>query len=319
MPDLAIVAIPAENEYVHRISSEQVAHCTLLFLGDAVNPNILRIAEFLQHAVNIMEIGPFGLEVDYRGKLGDDQADVLFFRKGWSCKRIELFRNQLLKNTHIRDAYDSVEQHPEWKPHLTMGYPDSPAREDPRDFPGFYWIEFDRIALWYGNYEGPEFRLEYNYNNDLAEVAMSLPADRGRDFLEHYGIKGMRWGKSSTGSPAAREVSAQSVVNQGLKSKTKIKAKGGENHPAAEDAIKAAVSKQKLKKSGAKALSNHELQELANRMNLEQQVKRLAVNESRNPAKKFVADTILGVGKQQVTRIASDEATKRVDRALSKR
>ncbi len=78
MNNLVIVAIPAEDDYVHKISSEKVPHCTLLFLGEAINPNLLRIAQFLQHAVTITELGPFGLDVDYRGVLGEDKADVLF-------------------------------------------------------------------------------------------------------------------------------------------------------------------------------------------------------------------------------------------------
>ncbi len=71
----------------------RIARC--LFLGDAVNPNALRIAQFLQHAVSTMEIGPFGLDVDYRGTLGDDEADVLFFKKQWSVRRVGQFRSQL--------------------------------------------------------------------------------------------------------------------------------------------------------------------------------------------------------------------------------
>ncbi len=76
MSNLVVVAIPEEDDYVHQISSEKVPHCTLLFLGEAVNPNVLRIAEFLQHAVDTMEIGPFGLDVDYRGTLGEISAEL---------------------------------------------------------------------------------------------------------------------------------------------------------------------------------------------------------------------------------------------------
>lgn len=311
MGSLAIVVIPAEDDYVHKISSEKVPHCTLLFLGDAENADTLRIAEFLQHAVNIMELGPFGLEVDYRGTLGQDEADVLFFRKGWSCKRIDQFRGQLLKNNPIRDAYDSVPQFDgEWIPHLTLGYPGAPAHEDKRSYPGIHWVEFDRIALWYGQYEGPEFRLEYDYCDDLAKVAMSAEADRGRDFLEHHGVKGMKWGVSR-GSASPTEVTAKSVVNKGLRSKTKVITKGGQAHPAAADAVKAALHKQKLKKSGAAALSNHELRELSERMNLEQNVRRLQAAE-KSKGQKFVKETLSDTGKQQTKQVFNAQAAKRV-------
>lgn len=287
MSNLVIVAIPEEDDYVHKLSSEKVAHCTLLFLGDIEGKPVLRIAEFLQHAVDILEQGPFGLEVDHRGTLGPDEADVLFFKKNWGCKRIAEFRSQLLKNTDIRNAYDSTEQFPEWLPHLTLGYPKAPAKEDKRDYPGVRWVEFNRIALWFGNFEGPEFRLEYNY--DLAEVSMS--AERGKEFLSHYGIKGMRWGQRKT-----RSVSAESHVDTGLlRRQTKVKAKGGESHPAHEDAIKAAVQKQKLKKSGAAALSNQELRDLATRLQLENQVQVLASSKG----KAFVKKEFENQGRQQ--------------------
>jgi len=313
MSNLAIVAIPTEDDYVHKISSEKVPHCTLLFLGDIENKPIHRIASFLQHAVETIELGPFGLEVDYRGTLGEDDADVVFFKKvWWSARRVEEFRGQLLKNNEIRDAYDSVEQYDEWLPHLTLGYPRAPAREDKRDFPGIRWVEFNRIALWQGNYEGPEFRLEYNYNNDLAEVAMSIQAERGRDHLEHFGVKGMKWGKS-TATATSTPVATTTVINKGLKNKTKIKGTGGQGAPAAKDAVKAAVTKQKLKKSGPSALSNQELRELATRVQLEQQVSGLTAG----PGKKFVKKLVKDEGQNQIRREFSEAATAQVKKAKS--
>jgi 2'-5' RNA ligase len=311
---LAIVAIPAEDDYVHKISSEKVAHLTLCYLGEPEGKPVQRIASFLEHAVSIMEIGPFGLDVDHRGTLGDDQADVLFFKKAWSGKRIEEFRAQLLKNNDIRDAYDSVPQYAEWTPHLTLGYPETPAKEDNRDYPGIHWVQFDRIALWTGESVGPEWRLEYNYNDDLAEVAMSEVAERGRDFLEHYGVKGMKWGQRRERGAAA--VTTVTRTNRGVRAnKTKVKAKGGHAQPATPDAIKAAVQKQKLKKSGPAALSNKELQELATRINLEKQVQQLTATKG----KKVVARTLGNTGQQQLQRVSNEAGGKAVDAALSKR
>jgi 2'-5' RNA ligase len=470
MANLVIVAIPSEDDYVWKISSEKVPHMTLLFLGDAVsNPN--KIQEFLEHAVGILEFGPFMLNVDYRDTLGPDEADVLFFRKDWSLNRVSDFRGQLLKNNAIRTAWETSPQYDDypdgWTPHITLGYPASPAKKDDRDYPGIRWIEFDRVALWYGDYEGPEYRLEYNY--DLAEVGMSV--ERGQDFVAHYGVKGMKWGvrrskeergdkkfakKASTpktfvaihnGSVAEfndkigainakyknidltaagnrakrdaydrdvesmmekayqnsanrirsksgnlqyhlefqgdgtfkittkqvkhddvitgtlkrdkkgyitgyeidemtqsalgeefvlthygvkgmkwgvrraaspREAQAQSVVRS--VGKTKVKATGGENQPAHIDAIKAATFKQKLKKSGHASLSNQELQDLANRLNLEQQVSRLMSTPTKatSPGKQFVAETLTGVGKQQTQRLANEAATAATNQLFKK-
>lgn len=192
---LAIVAIPREEDPVWKYSSEKKPHCTLLSLGEDLSKS-MAIAAFLQHAVEILDRGPFGMTVDYRGTLGVDNADVLFFKEDWATRELGRFRGQLLKNTDIRNAYDSVEQFPGWNPHLTMGYPSKPAKKDERDYPGFHWVEFDRIALWTGNYEGPEFRLEYQ---DLPlEVMMSTVQERGQaaveEALSHHGVKGMKWG-----------------------------------------------------------------------------------------------------------------------------
>lgn len=63
--------------------------------------------------------------------------------------------------------------------------------------------------------------------------------------LKHYGVKGMRWGKS------------KAVI------------------PSSDDSVKAAVLKARAKKGGAKALTNQELQTLVTRLNLEQQYSRL--------------------------------------------
>lgn len=178
---VVIAAIPAEDDYVWKISSEKVPHLTLLYLGEMeMGPKIAQIAEFLEHAAST-SLNRFGLDVDRRGELGDDKADVLFFSKGWSTKHVEEFRSYLLNNQAIYEAYSSTTQFPKWTPHLTLGYPETPAKPVERDF-GINWVNFDRIALWVGDYEGPEFRLKNDYD---MEVAMSSDTvERGRRAAE---------------------------------------------------------------------------------------------------------------------------------------
>lgn len=217
MSSLVIVAIPAEDDLVHKISSEKVPHLTLMYLGEASeDKNVDRIAEFVEHALSVNSHGPFYLEIDHRGELGDDKADVLFFEGGWDTKWIKSLRGQLLQQTDIHAAYQSEDQFPGWVPHLTLGYPDSPAKPIPDDR-RLYSVEFDRVAVWDGNYEGPEFRLKWDrdalvethgstYDGPFAQMssinqaraAMGLAVGEGD--IEHYGVKGMRWGQKKTES-----------------------------------------------------------------------------------------------------------------------
>lgn len=194
--NLVIVALPAKNDRVWKISSEKIPHLTLLFLGDAKsNPNVQQIMEFVQHAVNVSEHGDFMLRQDYRDVLGEDKADVIHFEKDYSLKWIQQFRSMLLQNGSIRAAYDSVEQFPEWQPHLTLGYPETPAKDLENEY-DLDWVSFDRIAVWTGNYEGPEFRLKWpEREGDMAVAGWSGVAEVGENhILEHYGVKGMKWG-----------------------------------------------------------------------------------------------------------------------------
>lgn len=210
MSQWAIVAIPTEQDYVWKVSSEKVPHMTLLFLGEqGDNPNEAKMAEFLEHVAKT-SLPRFGLSVDRRGTLGPDNADVLFFQtKGWQKKQIERLQNlrmTLLQDDDIAAAYNSVDQYPEWTPHLTLGYPETPAKEDKRDYPGFSWIEFDRLALWTSDSSGPEFVLEGDdmalaMNDAVAEflahqgIDVEIPNDDVNEFLAHYGVPGMKWGR----------------------------------------------------------------------------------------------------------------------------
>jgi 2'-5' RNA ligase len=211
---LVIVAIPKEDDYVNKISSEKVPHMTLLFLGE--NPsqvkNFSKIIEFTKHAADT-SLTRFSLEVDRRESLGPDEADTLIFAKTkWSgFNEVNDYRSYLLKDDNIRIAYESATQFPEWIPHITLGYPDTPAHPDNRDYPGIRYVEFDKIAVWFGDYEGVEFPLKaYDWELDMA-MSTSDIVDR---VLSHHGVMGMKWGRrtggsSSGGSPSRAEKKIQ--------------------------------------------------------------------------------------------------------------
>lgn len=126
---------------------------------------------------------------------------------------------------------------------------------------------------------------------------MSTTQEVGMTALEHFGVKGMRWGvrrrdertaimlttKRAEEAKRAEKlpvspVQTHSTIGKNRFAKTRIETHGGENHPATPDALKVAVVRQKYRKSGVNALTNQEMRDLTQRMQLEKQVKDLEGN-----------------------------------------
>jgi 2'-5' RNA ligase len=285
MPELTIVAIPCRDDYVWRLSSEKVPHLTLMYLGEVDEEDTDQIEDFLEHVVDTT-MCPFGLEVDHRGELGPKNADVLFFKE-YCVETLEEVRSYFMTDEHVFRAYNATEQFDGWIPHLTMGYPESPAREDTREYPGTRWVNFDTVALWTEDYSGYEYRLDYPYEG---QVYMSDDTDG----LTHYGIRGMKWGIR--------------------RSKKQLDA--STDHQVAETA------RAKARKGGVKTLSNAELKTLVDRMNLEQQYARVVPPSTgakfTRAGGKFAGEVLVNVGKQQATKIVNDQATRLVASAFKK-
>lgn len=293
MAQLVIVAIPAAEDDVWKVSSEKVPHMTFLFLGDAMsNPNVTKIAESVKKMSE--SLSPFNLRVDHRGVMGKDDADVLYFAKDipW---RVQDFQSMLLGDVNIRSAYNSLPQHTDWVPHLTLGYPDTPANADSWDSETSQYVQFDKVAVWFGDYEGMEVPLfESSSNNTMSDSPSYAWSHNVENVLAHHGVKGQKWGVRR-----ARGASAVTVTQKGRK----LKSTGGEGRKPSKDAVKAKELGQVRKKSGVHALSNEELQAYQKRLNLEQSVKQL---ETRQPgAKNFVKRTLTRQGDQQVNSAAS--------------
>lgn len=205
MAKWAIVAVPTQDDYVWKMSSEEIPHTTLLFLGEQNgNPKEVAIASFIKHVADT-SLKRFGLEVDHRGPLGPDEADVLFFENhGHTIDNLKNVRTALLQDQNIFEAYNSTLQYPEWTPHLTLGYPAAPAKPDERDYPGVQYVRFDKLAFWTSDFAGYEFLLKEQHGMELAM------GDNIDQVLEHHGVAGMKWGKhksagSSAGSSAPKK------------------------------------------------------------------------------------------------------------------
>ena len=266
---LVIVALPSENDYVRKISSEKEPHLTLLYLGepDYDENQITHITEYVGYASTLLT--QFTLDVERRGVLGDKNADVLFFSKAWwSSRDISRFRESILQDPLISAAYNSADQYEGWTPHLTVGYPETPAKKDPNGYDGdVTFVKFDRIALWTEDSSGPTFELKpFSYDMEVAMSQIKSPSSAMREAgtsLTHYGVKGMKWGvrkaeSSGSSAPAPRAAA-----------------------PSA-DYKTAASAQRKIDTGGTHTLSNQELQGLLTRMNLERQYHNMTTQEHRS-------------------------------------
>lgn len=106
--------------------------------------------------------------------------------------------------------------------------------------------------------------------------------DTVEEFLAHFGVKGMKWG---------------------------VRRSQKELHPASADHTHAQSIKAKGRNSGVKALSNKDIQDYMNRLNLEKQFKSTTPG---GQAKAFVSQLLVGVGKQQATSVVNTAASKAV-------
>lgn len=110
------------------------------------------------------------------------------------------------------------------------------------------------------------------------------------EFLEHFGVRGMRWGvRKKAGS-----------VDTSVESTTKGRSRS-------EDASSAAKALNRSKKQGVGSLSNQELKALNERMNLESQYKQLN-SKQKNGARKFAEDIALQLTKELTKEVAKGGA-----------
>lgn len=104
-------------------------------------------------------------------------------------------------------------------------------------------------------------------------------------FLAHFGIKGMKWGKRK-----AHPVTAEAKQKQGIKDK--------------------------VKKTKVGSVSNADLQAAIKRMQLEQDFKRLSVNE-KSGITRWISSTMLEIGKREVQAQAAKAVAGAVARKLA--
>lgn len=120
---------------------------------------------------------------------------------------------------------------------------------------------------------------------------MSL--QRGQEFLAHYGVLGMKWGKRKDRS--------------GGRVKTP--------RPVSDDSTKAAEYRKKARRYGTSALSNAELKALNTRLQLAKQYKDLSKSD-KSAGQRFIEQTLANTGKQVVSQILSNATSSVVKAAM---
>jgi hypothetical protein len=122
----------------------------------------------------------------------------------------------------------------------------------------------------------------------------------------------MKWGVRRANPGVPSPVSVSSVPGR------RVKTAGGTGQGPSADAVRTAITRQTAKKSTTDALSTKDLQDLVTRMNLERQYNTLRPRSPADQARRFVAQTMLGIGKEQAGRIARDQASSQIGELLKK-
>ena len=178
----AIVALlPATGDPIVAASS-QLAHVTMVYLGDAVDlaPETVDAIR-LQVAELAASSAPTTAVPESRGELGDAPADVVYVRGDGIDELRELFAAEGAATAPAiaADEFD-------WNPHVTLGYPDEPAVAD-YDPDEHDEVAFDRLALWIGE-EREEFPLGEAVPESLEAAA--APIDPPRDWFADPKLSG---------------------------------------------------------------------------------------------------------------------------------
>lgn len=162
---------------------------------------------------------------------------------------------------------------------------------------------------------------------------MGIAEDFTDDFLEHYGVKGMKWGvrrdRSSRSSSGGGKREFKRISPQPKGSAGSSKKKNSSSNRAfirvspkptpSTDKKEASNIQSKVgKKANTSALSNNELKKINERLRLEQEYARLTGYDETKTGKAWIKKTGKEIGQQQIKRVVNHDATLLVDAAIAK-
>lgn len=158
--------------------------------------------------------------------------------------------------------------------------------------------------------------------DEFAEFLAELATD---EFLEHFGVKGMRWGvrrSRSVGTVSPPHTAPRRGNLPGASTPSHTAPRKGrfpgapvsrrvgmpKQHPVATDAAKTIQLKSQLSKHGPQSLSNQDLQHLVKRMQLENQLRQL--DPVHKTAGRKVVDEAVKIGSNAAKQTAAQFAAK---------
>lgn len=124
-----------------------------------------------------------------------------------------------------------------------------------------------------------------------------------RDFLEHHGIKGQKWGVRRTPEQLGRRIKSGASKVKNLLSKKKSE--------------KSKSTRSKPKRISAKKMSDEELRKRIERLELEQRYKNLS-KSTRSRGKNLVLDILESSGKNIGTQLTTYQMGKFVNSVFKK-
>jgi 2'-5' RNA ligase len=187
-----IAAVPSPSDPVNQIVAED-AHVTLQFLGEADQLSEEQVSEILQLlGLLSVAISPFTVSISGTAELGPDKAQVLIVQSELLTK----IREVIGSNPSVAEITASVEQFPNWIPHLTLAY----EGEMP-DVGEFTEVEIGSLELWLADAHETFPLTQATAAVTAAGVTTFDPTlhPRGADgrFIEKFGIikylKGSSW------------------------------------------------------------------------------------------------------------------------------
>lgn len=167
-----IVAVPADADPIHAASSEDLAHMTMIWMGNSADltPEQVGLIDSELRAYSRGLSERITEQVSGHATLGAEGAQVLLM----DASAFADIRAGMIEDPQsaIAFAHDAVKQHPVWIPHVTLGYPDNPAAgEFAADS-----ITFDRLEFWNGD-DHISYPFGGGSDEELPEPAPAHPED----------------------------------------------------------------------------------------------------------------------------------------------